>query len=32
MRRQEVLTRPEPASLWVVLDEWVLRRAVGART
>jgi transcriptional regulator with XRE-family HTH domain len=31
MRRQEVLTRREPASLWVILDEWVLRRPVGGR-
>jgi transcriptional regulator with XRE-family HTH domain len=31
MRRQEVLTRPEPASLWVILDEWVLRRPVGGQ-
>lgn len=31
MRRQEVLTRPDPPSLWVILDEWALRRPVGGR-
>ena len=31
MKRQEVLTREEPASLWVIVDEWVLRRPVGGR-
>jgi hypothetical protein len=29
MRRQEVLTKDEPAQLWVVLDEAVIRRQVG---
>ena len=31
MRRQQVLTRDDPAALWVILDEWVLRRPVGGR-
>jgi len=31
MRRQHVLTRDDPAALWVILDEWVLRRPVGGR-
>jgi transcriptional regulator with XRE-family HTH domain len=31
LKRQEVLTRDEPAALWVILDEWVLRRPVGGR-
>jgi transcriptional regulator with XRE-family HTH domain len=31
MRRQEVVSRADPASLWVILDEWVLRRPVGGR-
>ncbi len=31
IRRQEVLTRQDPASLWVILDEWVLHRPVGSR-
>jgi transcriptional regulator with XRE-family HTH domain len=31
MRRQEILTRDEPPALWVILDEWVLRRPVGGR-
>lgn len=29
MRRQELLSRPAPPRLWVVLDETVLRRPVG---
>lgn len=29
MQRQEVLTRPEPLDLWVILDEAVLRRMAG---
>ncbi|HUY49871.1 MAG TPA: helix-turn-helix transcriptional regulator [Streptosporangiaceae bacterium] len=29
MARQEVLTRPDPANMWVVLDEAVLWRPVG---
>jgi len=31
MRRQQVLTRDDPAALWMILDEWVLRRPVGGR-
>jgi len=31
LRRQQVLTRDDPAALWVILDEWVLRRPVGGR-
>jgi transcriptional regulator with XRE-family HTH domain len=31
LKRQEILTRDEPPALWVVLDEWVLRRPVGGR-
>ena len=31
LKRQEILTRDEPAALWVILDEWVLRRPVGGR-
>jgi Domain of unknown function (DUF5753) len=31
LKRQEVLTRDEPPTLWVILDEWVLRRPVGGR-
>jgi len=31
LKRQEVLSRPEPASLWVIVDEAVLRRAIGGR-
>ncbi|MFC8272187.1 helix-turn-helix domain-containing protein [Streptomyces sp. NPDC057271] len=30
MKRQEILTRPEPPHLWAVLDESVLRRVVGS--
>jgi len=29
MARQATLTRPDPPSLWVVLDEAVLRRPIG---
>ncbi|MFC6886972.1 MULTISPECIES: helix-turn-helix domain-containing protein [Actinomadura] len=29
MRRQQILTRPDPPQLWVVLDEAVLHRRVG---
>jgi hypothetical protein len=29
--RQQILTRPEPAKLWVVIDEAVLHRPVGGR-
>jgi transcriptional regulator with XRE-family HTH domain len=28
-RRQDVLTRPEPATLWAVIDEAALRRPIG---
>ncbi len=31
LKRQEVLTRINPPTLWVILDEWVLRRPVGNR-
>ena len=31
LKRQEILTRSEPAALWVILDESVLRRPVGGR-
>ncbi len=31
MARQQILTRPEPPNLWVVLDEAVLRRPIGSR-
>lgn len=31
MRRQEVLTRPDPLSLWAVVDESALRRPVDGR-
>jgi hypothetical protein len=31
MRRQQVLSRPEPVRLWTVVDEAVLRRPVGGR-
>lgn len=31
MKRQELLTRPEPPHLWAVLDESVIRRIVGSR-
>jgi len=31
LRRQEILTRNDPPMLWVILDEWVLRRPVGGR-
>ncbi|MGV9562306.1 helix-turn-helix domain-containing protein [Streptomyces sp. NPDC003480] len=31
MRRQELLTRPAPPRMWVVLDETVLRWPVGGR-
>lgn len=32
MRRQQVLDRPAPPHLWVVLDEAVLRRPLGSRS
>ena len=31
MKRQEILARDDPPMLWVLLDEGVLRREVGAR-
>lgn len=31
MKRQETLTQPNPPALWVILDQWVLRRQVGGR-
>jgi hypothetical protein len=31
MRRQQVLSRPEPARIWTVMDEAALRRPVGGR-
>ncbi|MFJ6349129.1 helix-turn-helix domain-containing protein [Streptomyces sp. NPDC092046] len=30
MKRQEILTRPQPPHLWAILDESVLRRVVGS--
>jgi hypothetical protein len=30
MRRQEILQRPDPAHLWAVMDEAVLRRPIGS--
>ncbi|MFB7493951.1 helix-turn-helix domain-containing protein [Streptomyces sp. NPDC056161] len=30
MKRQEILTRPQPPRLWAILDESVIRRAVGS--
>jgi transcriptional regulator with XRE-family HTH domain len=31
MRRQRILTRPDPPQLWVVVDEAALRRVVGGQ-
>jgi transcriptional regulator with XRE-family HTH domain len=31
MKRQEILTREEPPTLWVIIDESVLRRTIGGR-
>jgi Domain of unknown function (DUF5753) len=31
MARQELLTKPSPPSLWVILDESVIRRPIGGR-
>jgi transcriptional regulator with XRE-family HTH domain len=31
LKRQEILTRDRPPALWVILDEWVLRRPIGGR-
>lgn len=31
MKRQDILSRPEPPHLWAVLDESVIRRVVGSR-
>jgi hypothetical protein len=30
MERQAILDRPEPSLLWVIIDEAVLRRRIGA--
>ncbi|GGW52280.1 helix-turn-helix domain-containing protein [Streptomyces griseoloalbus] len=30
MKRQEILTRPQPFRLWAILDESVIRRVVGS--
>nr|WP_157128819.1 helix-turn-helix transcriptional regulator [Nocardia amamiensis] len=32
MRRQEVLSRPEPAQLWMIIEEAALRRRIGGST
>jgi hypothetical protein len=32
LKRQDLLTRPEPPQVWAVLDEGALRRPVGSRT
>jgi transcriptional regulator with XRE-family HTH domain len=29
LKRQEILARDNPPALWVIVDEWVLRRPVG---
>jgi transcriptional regulator with XRE-family HTH domain len=29
LKRQEVLSRPSPPALWVIMDEWAIRRPVG---
>lgn len=31
LKRQEILERDNPPVLWVILDEWLLRRPVGGR-
>jgi transcriptional regulator with XRE-family HTH domain len=31
LKRQEILSRPKPPALWVIMDEGVLRRPVGGR-
>jgi len=31
MRRQQILTKPDPARLWSIIDEGTLRRPVGGR-
>ena len=31
LKRQEILSRDDPPALWIILDEWVLRRPVGGR-
>lgn len=31
LKRQEILKRDQPPALWVIVDEWVLRRPVGGR-
>ncbi|MEV7013036.1 helix-turn-helix transcriptional regulator [Streptosporangium sp. NPDC051022] len=32
MRRQEILYRPDPPKLWIVIDETALRRLIGGAT
>ena len=32
LKRQEILTRARPPAVWVILDEWVLRRPVGGQS
>ena len=31
LKRQEILARDQPAALWVIVDESVLRRPLGGR-
>lgn len=31
LKRQEIFARDKPPALWVILDEWVLRRPVGGK-
>jgi transcriptional regulator with XRE-family HTH domain len=31
LKRQEVLARDQPPALWVIVDEWILRRPLGGR-
>ena len=31
LKRQEILERDDPPALWVIVDEWALRRPVGGR-
>jgi transcriptional regulator with XRE-family HTH domain len=31
LKRQQILARDNPVALWVIMDEWVLRRPVGGR-
>ncbi len=32
LKRQEILARDRPPTVWVILDEWVLRRPVGGQS